>query len=100
MSIVKFKISGIEAYRLRRQFTSNPNNAHENASAFANNIPNQVVEDRNGCGRTKLEFIPHVYSQRSCRGIRAAIVPVTWECCRRTGKRVMFYLLFSHSPSL
>ena len=33
-----------------------PNNVHENASAFANNIANQVGGDRDRCGRAKLEL--------------------------------------------
>ena len=44
------------AVRVLHSKMSNPNNAHENASAFANNIANQVVEDRDRCGRVKLEL--------------------------------------------
>ena len=76
------------------------NNAHENASAITNNIANQVVEDRNRCGRAKLEFLPGGVYQRPCRGIRVAIAQVSCERCGRTGKSCMFYLFFSQSASL
>ena len=46
------------AFRALHFEMSNRENAHENASAFANNIANQVVEDRDRCGRAKVEFIP------------------------------------------
>ena len=37
-----------------------PNNAHESVSAFANNIANQVVENRNHCGRAMLELTQRI----------------------------------------
>jgi len=74
---------------------SNPNNAHENASAFANNIANQAVEDRTVVGGRSWSLS----CQRRFRGIRAAIAPVSCERCR-TGKSGLFYLVFSQSASL
>ena len=76
----------------------NPNNAHENAGTFANTV-NQGVEDRDHCGRAKLDFIPCRYSQTSFCEIKVAIASVSCEHCRGTGKSGMFYL-FSQSASL
>ena len=50
MSNVKFKTSGVgqikTVVRTLHFERCNPHNVHENASAFANNIANRVLKDR------------------------------------------------------
>ena len=44
------------AVRVLHLEMSNLNNTHENASALANNITNQVARERDHCGKVKLEL--------------------------------------------
>ena len=77
---------------------SNPKNAHENASAFANNAANQVAGDRDRFGSWSLSRV--VYNQRRCRGIRAAIAPVSCERYRRRGKGYVLAVVFTKRQPL